>query len=377
MGDGDRKHRVTVVAQGVAIDGWISYSIQTSMIEAAQSFTLTRPFRLDAWKILRCDARITVVLDGTTVITGLIDKREHDKGENTITISGRCLVGRLVQESALALNYAKLTMIEAVKRLADPFFTTVSTSGARDRKLRRGKGRKVVDGVEPLIINLPVPKRGAAHPGSSRWAIIEDIVSQAGYLCWGSADGKELIVGSPNSQQSPQYLFRHASASSGSKGNVRSMKFVEDQGDQYSLIAVVGTGGGDDANYGVNVQRAGRALDFDSADGTGGGFLVPKRLLMPERDYDKNKDATRAAEREFARREFSRYRYTIQMSDHGQFIGSEVRTIYAFNTIARVIDEDLRTDESWLIYAVSFECDGKAGETSTIELVPDFTEIIQ
>jgi prophage tail gpP-like protein len=371
-------HRITVICDGQAVDGWTSYSVSTSMIEPADGFTLTRPFSNDAWILLRRDARVRILIDGTAVVTGFIDRRKKSARANTMEITGRCTVGRLVQESAPSISYERLSMLEAVKRLAYPFLTTVVTSDANNRNLRRGKGRRVPAGNEPLVINLPVPKRGRVHPGMARWAVIEEIISQPGYIAWSSGDGTTLFVGKPNYSQAAQFLFCNARPGSPNRTTTKMMDLIEDNGDRYSMIAVVGTGGGDDANYGANItDRSGRALDFPTPEGTGRDFLYPKRLLMPERDFDTNQDAQRVADRDQARRDFRRTTLSVVQPDHGQMIGVVSPTIYTPNTIARCIDEDFdpAMDDTFLIYSCTYEGSHDA-QTTSIELVPTGTEII-
>jgi prophage tail gpP-like protein len=125
-------------------------------------------------------------------------------------------------------------------------------------------------------------------------------------------------------------------------------------------------------------SRAGVAFDNDDTNGTGRDFIYPKRLLMPERDLDANNDARRVAEREQARRDFRRTVCTAEMDQHGQWIGTGAPTIYAPNTIARVVDEDFDPplDELFLIYSVSYRCNRSDGQTTALELVPTGTEII-
>lgn len=375
-----RKHRISVVCEGVQVFDWTNYTISSSMIEPSDAFSMATPWRQDMWNILRRDARVKILIDTTIVLDGFIDRRRKSTRDDSIEISGRDRAGRLVQESAPSIGYEGLKMLEAVRRLADPWFTKVTISDARNRSLRRGKGRRVPAGDEPLVVNLPVPKRGRVHPGMTRWAIIEDIITQAGLIAWSSADGKEIFVGKPNYQQSPQFLVHHVRPPyEASRSTCLSLDLVEDNGDRFSLIAVVGTGAGDSANYGANVtSRSGRALDDDSEDGTGRDFLYPKRMMMPEAQFDSNGDGRRVAEREQARRDFRRTSSTASMEGHGQFIGTATPTIYAPNTIARVIDEDFQPvyDENFLIHTCSYEGDRDGGEKTTLEMVPSGTEIV-
>jgi prophage tail gpP-like protein len=376
MGDArPHRHKVTVSCNGQQIGPFKSYSIKSDMIEPCDSFQMSTRFDTKTWDVLRLDSRVQVQIDGVTVLTGFIDRKRKNTKDASIEISGRDIAGRLVQESAPSINYSGLTMVEALRRLASPWVSTITLSDARNRAVRRGKGRRVPAGNEPIVLNMPVPKRGKVHPGMTRWQVIEDIVSQAGYFAFVSADGRELIVGSPNHEQAPQYLFVHGPRQS----TVIEMDLVEDIGDSFSLIAVVGTGPGDQANYGRNVERSHRWRDDDSTpDGIGRNFLHPKRLMMPERDFDSNDDAERIAEREAARRNFRMKTSTATCAYHGQYLSGGTPTIFAPHTIARVIDEDFEPafDDKYMITSCAYAAAEGGGETTQIEMVPQGTEII-
>lgn len=371
-----RRHKVTVSCNGQQIGPFKSYSIKSDMIEPSDSFTMSLRFDTRAWDTLRLDSRVQVQIDGVSVLTGFIDRKRKSTRDASIEIGGRDVAGRLVQESAPSINYSGLTMVEALRRLCTPWVDTITLSDARNRSVRRGKGRRVPAGNEPIVLNMPVPRRGRVHPGMTRWQVIEDIVSQAGYFAFVSADGRELIVGSPNHEQAPQYLFIHGKKQS----TVKEMDLVEDIGDSFSLIAVVGTGGGDAANYGRNVtSRSSRWRDDESTpDGIGTHFLFPKRLMMPERDFDSNADAARVAEREAARRNFRMKTSTVTCAYHGQYLSGSTPTIFAPHTIARVIDEDFEPpfDDKYMLTSCTFAADEGSGETTQIEMVPRGTEIV-
>ncbi len=376
-----RRHTVSIVVEGKQIDGWISYEIESSMIEPADAFTLTRPWSAQAWNALPRDARVQVVIDGTTILDGIVDDRRKQTKAGTFTVNGRDRAGRLTQESAPGYAYGGVDMLEAVKRLASPWFEKVSTSDARNRALRRGKGRRVPAGDEPIVIKAKTPGRGKVQPGQTRWAVIEEIVTQAGLLCWSSADGRELVVGKPNYSQAAQFLIYNALPGGSQKSTCKDLDYLESNGDRYSMIAVVGAGAGTAVDYGEAVSsRAGVVFDNEAnkIDGTGRDFRYPKRLLMPERDLDARNDASRVAGREQWRRDFRRAVVTADMEQHGQWISTGAPTMFAPNTIARVVDEDFDPpmDQLFLIYSCKYRCDRTSGQTTALELVPVGTEIV-
>lgn len=373
-------HEVLVSCEDEVIGGWTDVEIATTMIDPCGRFTLTRAFDVGAWDRLQRDARIRVLIDGSLQLDGYVDRRQKTTDRTSgsmLTITGRDKVGRIFQESAPAIRYDGLEMSEAIRRLADPWFTRITLSDARDRRLRRGKNtHKVPSGKEPIIVRASSRGGGRVEPGETRWSVIEKILEQAGLICWSSADGKELFVGRPNHDQAPQYLIAFGRA------DLTSLVYDEDNSDRFSLIAVVGTGGGTEQDFGIAVSSR-RAVVFDSGedsgfDGTGTGrdFLYPKRLLMPEREFTSVDEASRIAGAEQTRRDFHRTKVSATMAGFGQAWGPGKPTLYAYNTVATVRDDEIGLDDDYMIYGLTFRRARDSGDTTQLELVPRGTEII-
>lgn len=386
--DRPREHRVSIVVDDRQIDGWLNYDIESSMIEPADSFTLRRPFDRDAWKLCPRGGKVKVLIDGVVIVDGFIDKRSRSAMAGTLEISGRDKGGRLVGESIPRVVYAGLKMTQVLAKLVDPWFETVTLSDARNRIIRRGKGHRSPAATEPLVIDSRIAG-GRFDPGQLRWAVIEEIVSQAGLLAWSSADGRELIVGKPNYDQAPQYLIRVAASGSPNESTCLDLVYDEDDTNRYSLITVVGSGGGTITDYGVNVTgRTGTVVDGPGPRGTGRDFARQKILVMAETALRDNAEAKRIARREQIRRDFERTKATATMAYHGQIVAGTTRTLFAPNTIARVIDEDLpigdgsaasratgHLDYPFLVYACKYSGSRDGGETTTLDMVPKGTEI--
>lgn len=373
-------HVITAIVEGQQTSGFISGNIQSSMIQAADHFVLRVPATSEAWLKFRRGARIAIRADGTTMLDGFIDRREVDARDGVIEISGRDRVGRLVDESAPAVNYTGMTILEAVKRLASPWFDVVTLSDARNRRIRRGKGRRAASGNEPVVtINVRVPRRGQVHPGEARWHIIHEIASRAGLIVYSSSDGKELFIGKPNRNQDAQYLFADCEPGSSMKTTVRNLRFVEDDGDRFSMYLVAGVGGQGDTNYGTNViDNRGIALDnpFNRIDGTGRDFIHPKRMFLPEQAFDSYGDAAQVAKIEKDRRDYHRHVAHIEMAGFGQYLGTAAATLFAPDTVARVVYERLGIDEPYIVVSASYSFVRDQGDTTTMEAVPVSTEIV-
>jgi prophage tail gpP-like protein len=376
----DRTHDVSIVVNERQIVDWIAYDIESSLITPADRFTMRRAFDSAIWNLLPTDSRVQVLIDRVVVLDGFIERRKKHGKENEIEISGTDRGGRLFQESAPAINYEGLELSEAVRRLVDPWYTKVTLSDARNRRLRLGKGFKVTSGAEPIYVHKKVKRAGKVHPGTSRWAAIEELCADAGYAAWGSADGREFFIGQPNQRQAAQFAVRLGKPG-GVETTVKDLSYEEDVGDGYSVIAVVGTGGGTEQDFGETVSSR-RAVVFDNeankVDGTGEDFIYPKRLLMPEKNFESNDDASAVAGREQLRRDFRRRVVTATMPMHGQFLSAGAPTIFATNTMAYVVDEEfdppLRAD--FLIFSCHFACDRQGAETTMLEMVPRGTDLV-
>lgn len=377
----DFSHQVRIVTNGAEIGGWSGYHIESSMLTPSNAFELRRPFDLTAWNLLRRDADVLVQIDGTTVLRGFIGQRNKRSREGTMVVSGRSRAGRLVDEAAPSANFSGMTILQAFGRLGKPWFGKFTLSDARDRRLRVGKGKRVAGGKEPVItINIRVPKRGIVHPGERRSQVMHEIAARAGLIWWASSDGEEIFIGKPNHEQDPQYVFRHIAPNSTAQNTVKDLVIDEDDEDRYSVIMCGGTGGATPDDYGKNVtDRRGVVYDnpLNRIDGTGRDFIHPKRLFMPERDFQSYGDAQRVARNEQIRRDYKRHVVTVEAALHGQFLtpgGSP--TIFTHNTVARVIDEEIDLDDTYLIVDCAYSSERTTGEVTTMHMVPTGTEIL-
>lgn len=360
-----RRHELTIAIGGKQIGGWIDYSVDVNILAPANAFSMSRRLDAEAWQLCETDAKVTVHIDQVPVMTGYLDATRWSARSGVLSLTGRCKSGRLVQESAPAVEYAGLKLSELVRRLASPWYAGVTLQGARDRQIRRGKGQHAPAPKEPLVIDNVSGRR--IEPGAMRWQVIEDLVTQAGYLCWGSADGQQLIIAPPNRDQGVQYFLDPASC--------LDLDGETSIADGYSQLRVLGSGRATDADYGPGASdRLGVALDFPGPEGIGGDFQWPKRLDVVDASVRSSAEAGRKAQLEMRRRNQRRRTIVAECRGHGQAVNGGTPTMFTPNTLARVRYPVIGLDAIYLVTGCTYAAT-RESETTRLQLVPRTTEL--
>ena len=119
----------------VRIDGqehrdWLAYDIDSDFLIPADGFEFE--LGVDAVQAAvpnLAGKRCEVVLNGETVLTGIIGNQNHDKakGQRSLRLTGRDLAGLLVDCSAPQLNVKGMTVLAAAQKLAAPWKTHIKT----------------------------------------------------------------------------------------------------------------------------------------------------------------------------------------------------------------------------------------------------------
>lgn len=372
-------HEISLVIDGQQVKGWESYEIDTTMLEPANHFVVRLPFDRKAWDVCRTDRPVKILIDDTTVMSGLIDERSVPEDGEAIEVVGRSRVGRLVNESMPGVDFTDADLATLITKAASPWFTTVTASNFRNRRVLRGRGKKARASDQALVLHTKKSVGTHIQPGMTRWQVIEDLCAQAGYLAWESGDGTELVVGQPDYNQEIQWRFFMPATGSKrtSESTVLGMGVHESTADRYSRIIVVGSGRGTDANYGAAVSSRYAEVKNNTAtpDGDGLDFSAPKRLIK-QNPINSIEEAQELANREMSRRDFHRQTLTVRAPGHGQVNAGLFTTLFTYDTLASCEDERTGVKGTYYVVGCTYRSDRKGGEETVLKLIPKGTRLV-
>ncbi len=170
-------HTTAVRIGGKEHRDWESYDIDSDFLIPADGFDFAIGLPYGAAEIPDLSGETCeVVIDGQTVMTGIIDSQHHDKrkGSRSLRLSGRDYAGLLVDCSAVQLNVKGMTVLDAAKKLVAPW--------PQIKNIRlKAESNPVLDKID-------------IEPGESVWQALTHIANSVGLHPWMEPDGT-LVVG--------------------------------------------------------------------------------------------------------------------------------------------------------------------------------------
>lgn len=386
-------HDVSLVigAGATEVDVWDEYTLSLSMLRVGQPWTFSMwrsTTRRATWDVLtrtiKLFDRVTASIDGHPQLTGRIEAFERHAeghGECVAVVSGRDLAGPAQSWDAdPSVTIRGMTLEDALAALFDPLGLTVritAAAAARSVQSARSPGAR-----SPATAS----RRGAvdiSHPriGEKVWSQAESIVRRLGYMMWVAprTDGTVgVVVDVPDYEQQPSYRFeRRLDAQGNGSGNILSGVEAFSVRDVPTEATVyTGTSRGALVSSRSQSTRQNAAL---YSRGVTRGFALDTLQAQPVHARSDRARTQQAAQKEADRiisDAMARfYVYTARVQGHGQ-IASGATRLYAVNTVATVHD-DLMVDDRgapldapMLITDVTFEGSRRAGQTTTLRMVP-------
>jgi prophage tail gpP-like protein len=376
------QHSIKINCNGKTVPIPQDYDIGLDMMRVANRFAVTVPvLDYELLRILTVDSAIDVLVDDSRVLSGFIDEAplSASKGSGIVmNVSGRDLMGRVVDESAPLIGFAGMGLLDLAKKVCDPWVKTVTTKNATNRRLIAGAGAKLgkVTKEPPIETGEGTDRR--TSPGEPRWGVLQDFLREAGQTAWLYGDGSALCIGQPNYEQAPTFSFFLAGTGSRrqAEANVSDWEMTHSVAERFARYVVLGTSKATEKTYGKALRSHSEALDGPNPDGTGKEFQHPKTMIIVDDDVDNPKQGAHRARMEMARRLHGGWGHQFTVQGHGQFLaGARVATRYGCDLMAR-FDSDVPLEtipgypgKLWMVSAVNLR-GSKSGQTTRVTLIP-------
>lgn len=248
------EHRADPSADPLVLrDGWKGYSIESSMMQAADSFTID----LVPYKDLRewfsgSGHKISIYAGDTLQLTGTVDSVSYGAtaGGMSLSVRGRDYAGMLVDGAAPMLSYRNLTLKTIAERLISPwagYITEIITDNAGNRYRVAGKTHKRQIGKSsPYYAGISTERHleVRSKPGERVWDRLIWLCKQVGSHAWMTADGKLVLARPDYDQESPYPKLYLKVDDNGqvSGSNVKSMSTARSHTSRHGVYVVTGQG---------------------------------------------------------------------------------------------------------------------------------------
>lgn len=341
---------VYLLVNGKKIDRFTSYQIDADLYAAADAFTLdlARPeTRISAG--MECQLWVNDKLE----LMGIIDKTQakYDKNGRSLTVTGRDLMGWLVDASAEEFitlqNYKIKALAERLLKKAPKEFFKLATVAYEENVVGRLKSKSAKVGIFDTTTPL-----SQIEPGMSVFDVLHEYGKSKGMLFYSLPDGT-FVFGKPKETGAPAFTLTHRLDGSGN--NVLDGNKGDDISKRYSKVTVVGQ------KQGQNLFTASEVnVEATATDST---FPFYKPLVMKDEFGGDNPKLHARLALEKMRHEGLRLEYTVQ--GH-----SQAKKNWGVNELAHVIDEDpdFQLDGPFLIYGRTFEKSKDKGTTTRLRL---------
>lgn len=226
---------------GFEYSGWTTARVVRSIEQICGSFDLSVSERRgddEPWLQIGEESQCVVLLEGTPVIAGYVDRRSiaYSAESHSIEISGRDKAGALVDCSAMPgeWEYRNVDVVALVRRVAEPFRINVTLQST-------------------ILLGTP-PAKFSIDPGDSAFDVIDRVCRLVGLLPISDGTGGLLLTRAGNT--------RAVTALVEGK-NILSASAEYDSSQRYSRYVVLGQQPGtDEVNGRAAAQVRGEASDL-------------------------------------------------------------------------------------------------------------------
>jgi prophage tail gpP-like protein len=318
--------RLSIFVNGQTVEKFVRYTVNHNIYTAAGEFDIEVP-KSQMKNINELD-RIEIKVNGTTALTGLVERIEETgkKGTATWKLSGRDLMGLVVDEYLQTFRtLANKTLLE----VADYFLGEIDHVKTLPRSYINGAD--LIDIAQEWV---------QPRPGQTVFELLAGIAASRGIHFYMRADG-EIVFGKPQGFGSHIYaIWRDLNGNS----NITGWSRIRDASQRYSRVTVLGQQQSKYTTAVADINQKATVVD--------GTFPTGLTKTMVLETQTAAQTLALQARMIIEQQRFNGYSVRYVTPGH-----SQRGYVWQPDTICAVDDARLRIQEEMLIYGRSFVLD--------------------
>lgn len=341
MAMSDKGYGNTVVVRigGQEHRDWLSYDIDSDFLIPADGFEFELGVSATQGQIPDlAGQRCEVLINGQTVLTGIIGSQRHDKskGRRSLRLTGRDMACLLVDCSAPQLNVKGMTVLDAAKKLVEPW-------------------GKYITQVELKAEHNPTLDKIDIEPSQTVWQALTDIAHSVGLHPWFEPDGT-LIVGGADYRSPPVATL--CWGKSDVKRNVEDVQIERDSDNRYSEVTFLAQSHGKSGNSSKHDLK----WVWQDPSMT---LYKPKTVVIA--DADNLENLQRQAKKQLSDWRLEGFTLTLTVGDHKTQDG----TLWEAGQRVHFIDEEEGIDAIFFVMGRRFTLSRSGGTQTELRLKED------
>lgn len=223
-------------------------------------------------------------------------------------------------------------------------------------------GREGRWGKPPPNVEAMKEEQAVVNPPETIFAAADRHLRRFGLMHWDAPDGR-IVVGRPDDEQIPIYIFRMFRDAIGARANnVLRMGRSRDYSQVPTVLGIYGSGSK------LGWQRAKVSSVVQDDDVLAAGLYHPVMIFADSIQTEQMAKAV--ANREMSARRRDKDTFSVQVDGHSFWDGDESTAEFGIDTVAEVLADVIGGPQgAYLVHRVTFDLDPSNGGTTTLEMV--------
>lgn len=318
---------------------WLSYDIDSDFLIPADGFDFELGVSSAQGQIPDlAGQRCEVIINGETVLTGIIGNQRHDKskGSRSLRLMGRDLACLLVDCSAPQINVKGMTVLAAAQKLVAPW-------------------SKHIQKVELKAESNPTLDKIDIEPGETVWQVLTHIANSVGLHAWFEPDGT-LIVGGADYRSPPVATL--CWSKNDKRRNVENVMIERDSDNRFSEVTFLAQ------SHGRSGNSAKHDLKWVYQDPS---MTLHKPKTVVVADADNLENLQRQAKKQLSDWKLEGFTLTITVGDHK----TEEGKLWQAGQRVHYIDEEEGIDAIFFVMGRRFSLSRMGGTQTELRLKED------